>query len=55
MSDLKVAEIRKILTETPDYQNVFCVQAQIDEERYRLIIPGGEDTSDTERVAAQNA
>jgi hypothetical protein len=41
MTDSKKAEISAILHEVPEYQGVYCAEAQIDETRYRVNIVGG--------------
>jgi Protein of unknown function (DUF2971) len=39
MSEAKKVEIRKMLAESPHYGHVRCVEAEIDNERYRIHVP----------------
>jgi len=39
MADSKKDEVRQILAATRGYEHVRCVQAQIDERHYRVLIP----------------
>jgi hypothetical protein len=41
MRDTKKAEIQEILAATPEYKNVQCMAARIDEARYRILIEAG--------------
>jgi hypothetical protein len=52
MSDSKKAEIRQILLGTPEYENVQCVDARVDETRYRVLLT---DAVGTNRSFQQSA
>lgn len=39
MSDAKKKEIRLLLSESPQYNHIHCVEARIDDEHYRITVP----------------